>query len=462
MLAGARRKVFVASLLVGDPAVRTALLDAAERLGGGVYVVAALHDKGFDRLITRVDCDPVDSTQPPLSELTRAGVAVRGYPGCHAKFVVVDDEVALVSSGNLVFSEAGENGVVVTGEDRVAPLSRLFARLWQLSPWDVPPDRDAYTVLSRERSPEPAAVEPPAPDAAGPVWTWGPDRHLLQAVRELVDSATEDLVLATDGVREMAAKPDLLLDKVRTAVERGVRVRLLIRARNDDRPQRTAAIAFAKAGAEVHADPLHRAKAVIADGSRGLLGSANLAGTPGLTGGVEVAMRLDGAPALAEALRYLEHVMAEAPTRFVQDATVDQLAAGLGTSALSPWPLPSKLSVVAEEEDWKRLVNAAARGGPALFSADEEGPMLHVGVGRWRIHTEDGGHRLELTEYGTSVQRASEVLDGWLADAGSLAANVDSQAGAERRGLCPAVLVRRTASQVPTGDAESGHRDLAG
>lgn len=453
MLGGARQKVFVSSLLVDDEDVRDALVDAAERLAGGVYVVAALHEKGLDRLVTRADGDAPPAVPQPLSELTRQGIAVRGYPGCHVKLVVVDDEVALVSGADLTgpaLDEFGEHGVVVSGTERVAPLSRLFARLWRLSPWDVPPDRDVYEVVSRERGADPAEIEPPAPGDPGPVWTWGPDRHLLQAVRDLVDSATKDVVLATDGIRDMAAKPDLLLDKVRAAAERGVRVRLLVRARNDDRAQRAEVAEFAAAGAEVHADPRHRAKAVVADGDRGLLGSANLAGQPGLTSGVELGMRLDGTPALADAVRYLEHVMAETPTRFVREPTVARLAAGLGDGqVLADWPLPAEVSVVAGDQDWRRLASAARRGGPALFTVSgDEPPVLQVGVGRWRMVADGERYRLELVEYGTSVQRTAEVLDGWLADPQS--------AGADRRGLCPARLVRITSKE-----SEPDHGDPA-
>jgi phosphatidylserine/phosphatidylglycerophosphate/cardiolipin synthase-like enzyme len=59
------------------------------------------------------------------------------------KFVVVDDQIALVSSANLVtasFTTTGGNGVVVTHQADVDVLARLFTRLWQLSQWDMPPD----------------------------------------------------------------------------------------------------------------------------------------------------------------------------------------------------------------------------------------------------------------------------------------------------------------------------------
>src|SRR2546423_5080598 len=105
ILEAATEKIFVAPLSLGDAQVRKALLTAANRLRGGVYVISALDDKGLDQAINKVDDKTGIDDQIELRnfrELTRHGVYVRGYPGLHAKFVVVDDRVALVSSANLV------------------------------------------------------------------------------------------------------------------------------------------------------------------------------------------------------------------------------------------------------------------------------------------------------------------------------------------------------------------------
>ena len=65
--------------------------------------------------------------------MTRNGIYVRGHLNCHAKFVVADDETALVTSANLMTSAldfTGENGDVMTDRTQVRRSARLFARLW--------------------------------------------------------------------------------------------------------------------------------------------------------------------------------------------------------------------------------------------------------------------------------------------------------------------------------------------
>jgi phosphatidylserine/phosphatidylglycerophosphate/cardiolipin synthase-like enzyme len=442
MIDGARQKVFVGTLFLGDAELRGALVRAADRLRGSVYVISAFDDKGLDKAINEVD-DATDVDQQleyrNFGELTRRGIYVRGYPGLHAKFVVVDDAKALVSSANLVtrsFNRIGENGVVVTGAP-AAQIGRLFGRLWQLSPWDMPPDRDRHTVQSRTATSR-IAVAAPSPSNNGPIWTWHAEHHIAAAIRSIVDAAESDLVLATFSIANMTAplprcraRPDLLFEPVCRALERGVRVRLLLRGRNNVPTARAEAAAFAAAGVEIFPDRLNHAKGVIADGRRGALFSANLATDHGLTGGVEVGMRLDDTAALAEALRYYEHQMNEANMGFVRDPSVGELAPALYAEALTRWPLDPTIDVMASDADWTRFAQAQ---GVALYERPPVGPItLYSGRDSWRLDRIEGWWWLERETRAGKGERAADVFEGWLRHR--------TPEGVQR-GLCPAIFRR--------------------
>lgn len=452
MLDAARSKVFVGTLFLGDAQVREALIRAAERLRGGVYIISALDDRGLSKAINQVDdATPVDQQTEyrNFQELTRRGIYLRGYPGLHAKFVVVDDRVALVSSANLVtrsFETVGENGVVVTAADSVRRLAALFASLWKQSPWDMPPDREHHAVQSRTPSGGPALV---APNGNGPIWTWDEQHHISTAMREIIDAAERDLILATFSIANMTyglpehmARPDLLFEPVRRAVERGVRVRMLLRGRNHADAARAEASAFAETGVEIYPDQLTHAKAAIADGRCGAVFSANFLTYQGLIGGVEVGMRLDETQALAEAARYYEHVMAEADLRFVRNPRLGELARSLYAKALSPWPLPPTIEVVADRPAWERL---AEQHGVVLYEQPSAGPVrLYSGRDRWKLEAVEGWRWLELEARGGKGRRASDVFEAWLTG--------DRTPEGVQRGLCPATLVRADLS----GDRPGG------
>jgi hypothetical protein len=88
MLDSARSKIFVGVLFLGDASVRTALVRAAERLRGGVYIISAFDKKGLDKAINAVDDNTNVDEQTEFrnfQELTRRGIYVRGYPGLHRR-----------------------------------------------------------------------------------------------------------------------------------------------------------------------------------------------------------------------------------------------------------------------------------------------------------------------------------------------------------------------------------------
>lgn len=449
MIEGARRKIFIAALTLGDKDLREALTRAAARLRGGVYVVSALDDKGLEEAINVYDDDDNIDRQVEhrnFRELTRYGIYVRGYRGLHAKFVVVDDQVALVSSANLVtrsFTEIGENGVIVTDPGDVDVLARVFARLWQLSQWDMPPNAGNLGIVDKHtpktRIPAPA----PARAGTGPIWTWenaDEDHHIARTVVEVADSAQSDLVIATFSIVGIAFKlqryrsrPDLLLEPVRRAVERGVRVRVLMRGRNFLPAAREEAAALADAGAEIIPDRRNHAKGVIADGQRGALFSANFTVPRGLTGGVEMGMRLDGTVALAEAHRYFEHVMDEADMEFVRDPALGDLAETLYADALTRWPLPGRISVDVGDGDWESLT--AGQGLVAYERANNDSAVtLYSGRRAWTLQGEADDWTLTRNAE-SSRQNAAEIFEEWL---------TSGEKTRTQRGLCPATLVRRS------------------
>lgn len=451
MIDGAERKIFIAALTLGDKDLRESLIRAAARLRGGVYVVSALDNKGLTEAINQYDDDGQDVDAQlehrNFRELTRHGIYVRGYRGLHAKFALVDDRVALVSSANLVtrsFTTIGENGVVVTDPAHVETLARMFTRLWQLSQWDMPPDARNPGVIDKRTPATRVGAPDPTTTGVGPVWTWedNDDGHVIaRTIVDVIGKAHADVILATFSIAGISyplprvkTRPELLLKPVHDAVERGARVRLLLRGRNFLPAARAEAAAFADAGAEIIPDQRNHAKGVIADRQWGALFSANFTVPRGLTGGIEMGMRLDGTVALAEAHRYFEHVIAEADMEFVRDPALGDLADTLYADAMTPWPLPRTLTVTAADADWESLI---AGEGVVPYERTAEGTVtLYSGQRAWTLRqSADGWQLTRRNENGAGHRSASDIFESWLTGR-----NPDNI----QRGLCPATLVRDT------------------
>jgi hypothetical protein len=276
----------------------------------------------------------------------------------------------------------------------------------------------------------------------GPVWTSDREPAILQTIHHLIDHADRDLLLATFSLNGLSDDPDLLHEPLRAAIGRGVRVRLLARSRNFA-ATRTEAAALADLGVEVYGDDRTHAKCVIADARAGALFSANFDAEHGLYGGVEMGVRLDGEPALTDALHFFDHCIAHAPQTLVRDPDHQRADRALVSQTLSPWPWPTDIPVRCGDHDWNLLHRAT---GPVLYSArrsEDSEITLHAAGAKWRLSrpTKDrpSPWPLQLIEPPPQEEPPpTALLDTWL----SPRRGVPDPYENHRRGLCPATLSR--------------------
>lgn len=386
MLRSAKRRVFVASFMLGDEEVINEMIAAAERLRGGVYLITALDERSLGRGLREYEDNDQESPEERkknFERLTSAGVYVRGHESCHAKFAVVDDCAAIVGSANFVtkgFEWTGEANVYLRDVEPVQQLIRLFGELWfEGCAWEIPP---GITYLVAKRSASAPAHRPTPPDGRPGeiVWTnGGGQMSLVNAIQETIQSAHRELILSTYSIVQMQAKPQLLYDHILHAIERGVRVRLFVRQRNAWPDQMEELVGLHDAGVSIHADLRNHAKVVIADSVRALLFSANFDGIHGLDSGVEVGYRLKESSSIAELIRYIEHAISNADAFFRRDPKAFELDGRLAAKWCKPWPLKSELAVVCSPKEFKLLASEAA-SGPCLYEQlDDMRFRLYVG-----------------------------------------------------------------------------------
>jgi phosphatidylserine/phosphatidylglycerophosphate/cardiolipin synthase-like enzyme len=474
----ASEKIFLASFRFVDDDLRDALRTAATRLHGGVYVVTSIdRDRDFKGTIEFNASyeedeeddwyDEADPTATPQDinaqenkkhyrDLCASGVWVRGHPHFHAKFLVADDRRALVSSANLEAAAlvdavdrpgrsrgfdavTGESGVVTTRRADAELLGRFFARLWRSEcEWDAPPGT-SYQLSYRAPAPAPFAVDCTPLGQPGPIWTGGGERHILAAIHQICALAERDLVLASFSTKGLEDHPDLLFEPVQAALDRGVRVRLLLRSRNYADARKTAGM-LAGWGAEVYGDDKTHAKCAIADARHGAIFSANFDAKDGIYNGTEMGMRLDGEPVLADVAHFFDHCIARAPQRLRGDPSVAECVA-LAAPGLRDWPLPATLTVSCDDQAWAAL---AATTGPVLYTTREDQDLtLHADDGTWRLARRDG-QRWRLTLVAAPVEpppgRPPALLDAWLNP--NRRTVKDDPYREHRCGLCPATLLR--------------------
>jgi len=444
----AREKVFLASFLLGDIDLLDALYRAAGRLRGGVYVISALDEGSLRRGLAETEPDDFSDAadkrvhRKRFEDMTRRGIAVRGHENCHAKFIVTDDRLALVSSANLetrAFDTTGENGAVVTDPAETDRLGRFFARLWSSCTFEMPPG-EAHTV--QKRGPSPSQCHVPVPSASpgnSVIWTYPGEHVILATLHDVIKRARRDLLLATYGLTGLTEQPGLLLGPLAQAMERrDLDVSILVRSRNNIPGHRRDAAALAELGVTIYADELNHAKGVIADEACGALFSANFDAKHGLNSGVEVGLRLDGTAALREAVRYFRHAIACSNQVFDPRPTQKSVSQRFAARWRKPWPLGPRLQVRAEAACWQELLASAQP--PVLWLQSGPGQIeLLAGPSCFRLGAPDEDGVRTLSPGEKPARPAAQALQEWLTyrpPAKAPAAELGP------RGFCPAVIDR--------------------
>lgn len=439
LIKAAEKKIFITSFLLGDNDLIEAITDAAKRLRGGVYVITAIDENSLRRGLEEYDHDSdlnEQTTKKQLSGLTRQGVYVRGHSRCHAKFAVIDDKVAYISTANFehrAFTKNCECALLVRDAKEVRRLAVLFGHLWFAGcDYELEPKKRKYTVTSRAMiEPEFKLRAPSSVGDTGTIWTNGEDHNLLAHIHDILGSAKSKILLATYSLKGLDDSTELLFDPLRAAIEsNGVEAKILIRGRNYPE-QRRLARELIEMGVEVYPHSWNHAKCAIADGSRGAVFSANFDKQHGLTNGVEVGFRLDPAE-IEPAAHYFEHAMENADRVVMENPEHRTLNERMGMSWHSEWPWADKIKVEMIDTDWERLLDGIGKLPIIFRKEDSRSATLYAGRSKFRFSVKRRDRaEISFMEEIEKGRDSLEQLERWI-----------RRHKGPKRGFCPAKLVR--------------------
>ncbi len=433
MLTLARRHIFFCNFLLEDDEVVEALLAAAQRLRGHVYVLTTLKEddlKSSAEFLTDADESGEGDFQrhrARVEKLSRQGLLIKARSDCHAKFLTIDDEQAIVTSANAVptcygnvskpnggIREANaENGVWINVIPEVRRLANFFRAIWREGcNYMVAPDRNVFDV--QQLRPEPVPIhpcEPRLPTSSGTVlWTAPNDLRLKQCMLDMLHQAQRRVSLSTWVVKGIDQHE--IGQALRQTAERGVNIELLARGMNrrDDLRQQCYWLSHA-AGSNltIRGDFWNHSKAVVVDDRDALILTANLDAQHGLDAGVEVGFRSHDPEFVTAVSKFLDRLHGEAAFRFVCDPT----QAEVSREQHRDLPLPSRWIVrnnnpsairIREFENWmdsipRELIVVATSNANDFSLRSSRGTL----VMRQTSHDEFAALRIESLPKGRRV-----------------------------------------------------------
>lgn len=366
-IAKAKHKVLFCSFLFADEEIVRVLCEAAERLHGGVYILTALDKHLRSEVLDEPDSD-VDAYTAKLQErakrhdehlsrLARAGAWLRSVEDCHAKFCVVDDACAIVTSANATqeaYESNPEDGLLLLNNSVAHEFGRLFAYVWRyLATLESVPgvQLDVHSLDLRP----PAWRILSGAEGVRPVTTLRNDEaSLREAAIEIIDHAQERLAIASYSFIGMENHP--IGYALARALERKVRIDLLVQPRNHIEEQRISLawlLDLAPGHVRLCGHRRTHTKSIVADGQTLLLWTGNLESRHGWDNGIEVGIVVEDAGVASAVSEWTGDVMGRHTHTALNSPSMRELvAAGQPLTLPGEWtmglPPNMQISIVVD------------------------------------------------------------------------------------------------------------------
>lgn len=283
------------------------LKSAAER-GVAIFILTNTSQKKLDRKRIAADsqeeCDTsvLDTHLSNIAELFDYGVHVRGLDCLHAKFLIVDGKVALLTSCNFSSSSMDrniENGILLSDKE-LKDLERMFCLLYERA------DINAYSksfgqTVEHRHTPKPLKWEPSDRTQSRMRYTVCGQKGALEKCnetglyKEIVNQIKEAKKFCYIVCWRFNALDNLmeLTDAVKDAASRGVEVTVYCNLRAQKKLKKDNSIKVLKAmGCKVLGNDVNHSKCVLTERG-GIIFTANIDGEAGMKKGFEVGCLLN-------------------------------------------------------------------------------------------------------------------------------------------------------------------------
>lgn len=424
-IAKAKQKVLFCSFLFADEEIVRALCEAAERLHGGVYILTALGKHLRAEVLDEPDSDVDKNTaklqerarrhDEHLSRLARAGAWLRSVEDCHAKFCVIDDACAIVTSANATqeaYESNPEDGLLLLNNSVAHEFGRLFSHVWRYLATleSVPGTRlDVHSLDLRP----PAWRILSGDQGVHPVTTLRSDEaSLCSAAIDIIDRAQEHLAIASYSFMGMETHP--IGDALARALERKVRIDLLVQPRNHIDAQRISLawlLDLAPSQVRICGHRRTHTKSIVADDQIVLLWTGNLESRHGWDNGIEVGIVVEDAGVAAAVSAWTGDLMQRhTHIALISPSVRELVAAGQPLALPGEWTLGLSPSIQASA-----VVYALSRNPAELLEVDDKTVLRCGNELLLNIRVDAENRRIEVVQPWNKNFMGSRNK-GWLAE----------------------------------------------
>ena len=289
------------SFILSDPEIYSELNEVLGKREVAVFILTQLDDKKMSTSFLSEEEISENFNQNHIdyiSKLYTNGAHLRAAKSAHAKFIISDNEVALLMSANITtpsLNENPESGVILANKQSLDSLVKLFDVIFQYGTEYTKfkaAAKDKQFVVSRDSVLKPEWLE--GISDSNLKFTWGEiNQSLYNELIELIKNSNINgrILISTYSVVGLENIPELV-QTIKAYIEQGGSVILFCRGMNYRADHLKNCTVLSEIGVDIYGDLFNHSKGLINDDS-GFIFTANIDGNHGLINGFEVGCLLE-------------------------------------------------------------------------------------------------------------------------------------------------------------------------
>lgn len=326
----AKNSIKLCSFIISDPDIYLELNEVLNDRQVAVFILTQLDNSKMltsflseEEISENFNQNHIDY----ISKLYTNGAHIRAAKSAHAKFIMTDDEEALLMSANITppsLNENPESGILLEDTESKESLKKLFDIIFQYGTEYTKfkaASKDKQFIVSRDSVIKPEWLKDIS--NSNIKFTWGGfDQSLYFELIKLINNGNPNgkITISTYSVVGLENIPELI-DAIKDYLQSGGKVVLFCRGMNYRSDHLKNCTILSELGVEIYGDLFNHSKGLVNDQS-GFLFTANIDGNHGLINGFEVGCLLENSQ--KDSLEsFIEWQIENAPYKFELNPSKD-------------------------------------------------------------------------------------------------------------------------------------------
>lgn len=288
------------SFIVSDPDIYSSLMDKLKSSETAIFILTQLDENKLSASLIAEDLSENFNQKhiDYIGRLYESGAHVRAAKSAHAKFIISDNNDALIMSANITTPSLmtnPESALLVENKEDVSDLVELFDIIYQYGTEFIKFKKASSTmqfVVSRDITIQNEWLNELSKNNLKFTWAES-NRSLYHAMIDKIKNAntTNPVLISTYSVVGLGNIPELT-EAIKAYIQKGGTIKLFCRGMNYRADHLKNCEILAELGIQIYGDLYNHSKGIVSSDS-GILFTANIDGNHGLITGFEIGLELN-------------------------------------------------------------------------------------------------------------------------------------------------------------------------